>query len=267
MAAGQRRRRRSGSRRKRPGQQQSRKRSAPQVPASGDVQRQAILPRFAGVFRRYRILFVIYGLGLLAGVREFFVARHAEPVDWDSEAWAEMTNVMVRVNPGDPDTDFLQGVRSMVHGNGDEMVSHYETALAANVKHNEFLLQDYAQHLMSTGANWREVNTAVNLWRTNHPFSDETLAVALGTGPRSQSDVAVLVRELRRVAWIADAQLEPRRQGTQQRWSALITFRPARPVDVREAVAALSILAVPERDRARYAVTCRTLTDCSARPR
>lgn len=218
---------------------------------------------FRAVFQRYRILFVVYGVGTAVGLRECHLARTGEPVEWGSERWTEMTDVVSQVNPTDPDTDFLEGVESMVAGDAPGLVAHFEDALESGARHNEFLLRDYAQYLLDTGAEWRRVNAAVNRWRENHPFSDETLSLSLGTGPRTQGDVSVLNRELRAVPWIGDARLEPYEDDGQRRWRVQITFRPPRSVDVREAVAAVSILAVPERDRATRRVVCRTLVECT----
>ena len=219
------------------------------------------------MFQRYRILFVIYGVGIAVGVRELHLSRQGEPVDWGSDRWAEMTDVVREVNPGDPDTDFLDGVQSIVRGEEGGFVTHFEDAIDAGVKHNEFLLRDYAQHLLTSGADWRRVNEAVNRWRENYPFSNETLTLELGSGPRSQADISVLNRELRAVPWIGDVELEPYEAGGRQAWRVHITFRPPVTVDLREAVAAVSILSVPEADRSRLAVTCTTLVDCTVAPR
>ncbi len=223
--------------------------------------------RLRALFGKYRILFVIYGVGVAVGLREFYLSMQGDPVDWASDRWAEMTDVVRDVNPDDPDTDFLEGVQSIVRGNEGDFVAHFEDALAAGVKHNEFLLRDYAQHLLASGGDWREVNEAVNRWRENYPFSDETLTLEMGRGPASQAEMSVLNRELREVDWIGDVALEPYEANGRQGWRMHITFRPPRRVDVREAVAAASILAVPERDRRRLSVTCSTLTDCRVSPR
>lgn len=223
--------------------------------------------RLRSVFQRYRILFVIYGVGTVVGLRECYLTRTGEPVDWGSERWTEMTDVVFQVNPADPDTDFLEGIESMVAGDAPGLIEHFEDALESGAKHNEFLLRDYAQYLLDAGADWRQVNAAVNRWRENHPFSDETLSLSLGTGPRAQADLSVLNRELRAVPWIGGTRLEPYQDDGRRRWRVHITFRPPRPVDVREAVAAVSILAVPERDRATHRVECRTLADCTVSPR
>ncbi len=219
--------------------------------------------RLRAVFQRYRILFVIYGVGTVVGLRECYLARAGESVEWGSERWTEMTAVVSQLNPADPDTDFLEGVQSMVEGDGQGLVAHFEDALESGAKHNEFLLRDYAQHLLETGAGWRKVNAAANRWRRNHPFSDEVLSLSLGAGPRTQGDVSTLHRELRAVPWIGGARLEQYEDAGRRRWRVHLSFRPPRTVDVREAVAAVSILAVPEGDRATHRVACRTLTECT----
>ena len=223
--------------------------------------------RLRTLFQRYRILFVIYGVGAAAGLREFYLSRTGEPVDWGSHRWAEMTSVMEQVNPDDPDTDFLEGVQSIVQGDPGGFATHFEDALEADVKHNEFLLRDYAQYLLESGADWRQVNDAVNRWRENFPFSNETLTLELGAGPRSQADISVLNRELYAVPWIGDAEIESYEGNGRRGWRVHITFRPPRPVDLREAVAAVSILSVPEEDRVRLTVTCQSFTDCTVAPR
>lgn len=253
--------------RKRRGRGPARPTSRGQRPARGASAPPGGLQRLGAVFQRYRILFVIYGVGAAVGLREFHLSRTTEPVDWGSDRWAEMTSVMEQVNPDDPDTDFLEGVQSIVQGDEGGFVTHFEDALESDVKHNEFLLRDYAQHLLDSGADWRQVNDAVNRWRENHPFSSEVLTLELGAGPRSQADISVLNRELLAVPWIGGVEIEQYDASGRLGWRVHITFRPPRPVDVREAVAAVSILSVPMEDRVRLSVTCQTLTDCRVAPR
>ena len=101
--------------------------------------------------KKYRLLLIIYVLGMVFGVREFLVNREQGPVDWLSERWADMTNVVAAVNPEDPDTDFLEAMRSLAEGDQDEYVRRFEAALDDDVKHNEFLLHDYAQIMLNRG--------------------------------------------------------------------------------------------------------------------
>jgi hypothetical protein len=185
----------------------------------------------------------------------------------DSVFWsrhARMTEVVAAVNPDDPNTDFLRGIQALSQGDDAEFVRRFERALAAGMKHNHLLLQYYAQSLLDRGADWRLVNQAVNRWRENHPFSGETLILQLGEGPRTAADSLALSQSLSGVSWISQATLEAYSEDAADRWRLHLAFRPGRPVDVREAVAAATILAIPEDQRPYYQVTCETLQDCSA---
>jgi len=242
--------------------------------------------------QRYRLLVVVYGMALLVGAREYFLSRHqgslggttgceasaascfsisarTVSVD-DSVFWsrhAELVEILERVNPGDPDTEFLKGMQSLADGDQEEFVRRVEAAVTAGVKHNYFLLQYYAQYLLDRGADFQLVNRAVNRWRENHPFSAETLSLQLGTGPSTPSDEAALQGALARVPWIAGARLEPGVEDGQERWQVLLAFRPGRTVDMREAMAAVTVLSIPPEQRPFYEVTCQTLVACTARRR
>ena len=58
-------------------------------------------------FRRYRILIVVYSIGIFVGVREYSISQtRDQPVDFLTGEGSGFTDVMIGVNPGDPDTDF-----------------------------------------------------------------------------------------------------------------------------------------------------------------
>jgi hypothetical protein len=238
--------------------------------------------------RRYRMLAIAYGIALVLGVREFLLAREGEvsgtgaceasaascfslpaaavPAS-DSAFWsshARMTQVVAAVNPDDPNTDFLYGMQALAEGDEPEFMRRFEQALAAGTKHNHLLLQYYAQSLLDRSADWQLVNQAVNRWRVNHPSSPEKLVLQLGAGPRTPSDSLALREALARVPWIAGADLESYQEMGSDRWRLQLAFRPGQPVDVREAIAAVSVLSVPEEQRPYYIVTCQTLQDCTA---
>jgi hypothetical protein len=239
--------------------------------------------------RRYRILVVAYGVALVLGAREYLLARgpsassgvggceasaascfsirsRTAPVS-DSAFWishARMKSVVAAVNPQDPNTDFLEGIQALAEGDEAEFVRRFEKAIASGAKHNHLLLQYYAQSLLDRGGDWRDVNRAVNRWRENHPFSSERLTLQLGTGPSAPSDLDALRRAFADIPWVEDTALESYEEGGTEKWRARIAFRPGRLVDVREAVAAATILAVPPEQRGLYVVTCETLQDCSA---
>lgn len=214
--------------------------------------------------RRYRMLIGIYTIAVIVGAREYLVSRGQEPIDFLNEKWSDMTDVVSVINPGDPDTGFLEAVQALQQGDPDTFLERLEEALSSDVKHNDLLLQSYAQHLLNTGTDHQQVNVALNRWRENHPFSVETVWLPLASGPRNAADLDDLNRALRDVPWVTDAQVEAYGDGANQRWRATLTFRPGHPVDILDAVAAASVLAMPPGQRALYEVTCSTLTDCSA---
>lgn len=243
------------------------------------------------LIERYRLLVVVYAIAICVGTREYLVSRGGEAIGGpggcqasaaacfsvssraeaaDSAFWsqhAEMADVVAHLNPDDPDTYFVRGMQALVEGDQEEFSHWFEEALAAGVKHNYYLLQFYAQYLLERGADWRLVNEAVNRWRENHPFSAEPISLRLSQGPRSQSDVAVLQRALADIPWIAGSQLQLEENNGAQEWRVLLRFRPGETIDMRQAVAAVTVLSLPEEHRGVYEVTCQTLQDCRAERR
>ena len=215
-------------------------------------------------FKRYRLLVVVYLVAILVGAREFLVTQDRGTVEWPGSDWSEVTDVIAQINPDDPDTEFLRGLRSLADGDEVEFNRHLEEALASDIKHNDVLLQYYAQLVLnSPERTWQEVNQAVNRWRENHPSSPETLWMRVATGPSSQADVRALDRAFARVPWVADIHPERFEEDGEEQWRVLLMFRPAQTVDMREAVAALTTLSIPDEQRPYFDVTCTTMVDCT----
>jgi hypothetical protein len=245
-------------------------------------------PRREGWLRRYRMLVIAYGTALVVGAREYWIGRDGRTAGYpgceasaascfgvpartapasDSAFWdrnARTLAVLEAVNPYDSDTEFLEGAQALARGDDTEFIRHFERALASGAKHNHLLLQFYAQALLDRRADWRVVNSAVTRWRENHPFSKERLTLQLAAGPEHPSDTQALMSALRRIPWIEDVTLVRNVEEGAARWSIQMAFRPGRPIDLREAVAAVTLLSIPEEQRRDYVVTCETLQDCTA---
>ena len=194
-------------------------------------------------YQKYRLLLVIYGICLILGAREYWLSRGSEPPGWFSEEGRALTEVLVRVNPEEPDTEFLRGMQSLASGDVAEYERFLEEALEKSPKHNDMLLRFHAQHLIDTGADRVAVNQALNRWRINHPFDVETINYYIDAGPRTEFQLAALEDALQRVRWIERVWLEPiaGEAGTQP-WRIVIDFRDAAVVDIRDVTRAVSLI-------------------------
>lgn len=246
---------------------------------------------FGSGFRKYRMLWVAYGLAAFLGAREFIIAREqggsVGPGSCEASAascalasaqaplgpdafWrrhGEVAAIVEQINPDDPDTHFMRGMQALAENDEETFRREFEAALSSGAKHNHYLFHYYAQYMVDRAEDWEAVNRALNVWRRNHQLSSETITLRLGAGPRTAGEVDVVREALLEVPWIADATLEIAGEGGAEHWQARMSFRPGRVVDMREAVAAVTILALPPQHRATHRVECATLQDCRAVPR
>lgn len=218
-------------------------------------------------YRRFRMLIGIYLLALAVGAREYVHSRRDPPVDMLSDDWARMTEVVEAINPDEPDTEFLESIQALRAGDPERYLRYMESAVASGVKHNDILLQTYAQQLLNQGADYRRVNLALNNWRRNYPASAETIWLPLAVAPRDAAESAALHDAFREVPWVAQEELETVRDGARTTVRVHLSFRPPHPVDIREAVAAVSVLSLSPEERRRFRVRCLTLIDCNVEPR
>ncbi|NNF27755.1 MAG: hypothetical protein HKN73_11090 [Gemmatimonadetes bacterium] len=226
----------------------------------------ALAPDNSPWYRKFRMLLGIYLLAMAFGVREYYLARQGSIVDPETAEWARMAEVISRINPADADTEYLNAMEALKRGDSDAFVRHMETALDKNVKHNDVLLRTYAQHLFTTNADYRVVNGALQRWRENHPFNNEPFEIPLGSGPTTPEAERALRRELDGIEWVLDYDFQaPEDSSSGGRVELYI--RPATEIDIREAVAAVSILALPPEMRSDFRVTCLNLEDCRRVPR
>lgn len=194
-------------------------------------------------YQKYRLLLVIYGLCLLLGGREWWLSRDSEPPGWFTEEGRELTEVLVQVNPDEPDTEFLRGMQSLASGDVEAYERFLEEALAQSPKHNDMLLRFHAQHLIDTGADWVTINQALNRWRINHPFDVETINYYMDAGPETNLQLAALEDALLRVRWIERVWLEPiAAEDGSRPWRIVLDFTDGAVVDIRDVTRAVSFV-------------------------
>jgi len=228
----------------------------------------ALAPDDAPWYRRFRMILGIYVIAMFFGVREFVLARTQPAVDPETQEWSRMAEVVASINPGDADTDYLLALEALKAGDEQGFQRYIETALLdKNAKHNDIILRAYAQHLFTTNADYRQVNEWLNRWRTNHPSSGEGFEIPLGSGPSSPADEMALQREFDTIDWLLRYQLIPPAGDLSPQWRVMVYFRPAMEIDIRQAVAAVSILALPPEQRGQFRVTCLSLENCQRVPR
>ncbi|MDG2281685.1 MAG: hypothetical protein P8L45_01125 [Longimicrobiales bacterium] len=226
----------------------------------------ALAPDNTPWYRRFRMLFIVYLLGLFFGGREFLIARSGTEVDPGSEEWSRMAEVIAELNPADADTDFLLAMEALQEGDEVGYIEHMETALGKGVKHNNFLLAEYAHHLIRIQAPFENIDVALNTWRKNHQLSFEIVTLPLGRGPSSQQDYDAIRRELDALDWIYKWELqEPAAEASQ--WLLLFQFEPAKEAVIRDVTEAISILGLPPEVRSRLRVRCTSWTDCQSQAR
>jgi hypothetical protein len=228
----------------------------------------ALAPDNAPWYRRFRMLLGIYLIAMTFGVREFVLSRTRPAVDPETQEWSRMAEVVARINPSDVDTDYLLALEALKAGDEQGFQQHVETALLdKHAKHNDIILRAYAQHLFTTNADYRQVNEWLNRWRTNHPASGEGFEIPLAAGPSGPADDVALQREFDSIDWLLRYQMIPPAGDGSSQWRVMVYFRPAREIDIRQAVAAVSILALPPSQRGQFRVTCLSLENCQRVPR
>ena len=121
----------------------------------------ALAPDNAPWYRRFRMLLLIYVLGMLFGAREFLIARSGDQVDPGSDEWSRMAEVIAEINPADADTDFLLAMEALQEGDEARYIEYMETALGKGIKHNNFLLAEYAHHLIRIQAPFENIDVEI----------------------------------------------------------------------------------------------------------
>ena len=80
------------------------------------------------------------------GLREYSISQtRGQPIDFLTGDGSVFTDVMIGINPEDPDTDFLRAMRALSLADEEGFSELLEKALSTEIKHNELLLQFHAQ--------------------------------------------------------------------------------------------------------------------------
>jgi hypothetical protein len=200
----------------------------------GSGQKGAAGPLTAGWVRKYRMLIVVYAFGVTVGVREFIVTHGKEPFVWLSPDGEVLMEMMDRLNPDHPDTDYVKAMHALAKGRQDEFRVRLDQMLDSDAKHNEEMLKFHAEYLIASGADVEDVNAALNRWHGNFPFTREPLSLRLAVGPSSARQATLLEQALAQVPWVADFRLERYVEGEAARWEVKLLFRRGHRIDVRD---------------------------------
>jgi hypothetical protein len=187
------------------------------------------------------MLIVAYVIGLGFGAREFVVSRNKQPFEWISPEGEVLVQILDRLDPDDPDTQYLKAMQALADGDQPEFERLLDQVLASDVKHNELMLKFHAEYLMASGASADEVNAALNRWRRNFPFSRESLSLRLQAGPTTVGQATLLEHTLAQVPWVADRRLERFVEGDESRWEVKIMFRRGHLIDIRDVEEAVDV--------------------------
>jgi hypothetical protein len=185
-------------------------------------------------FRRYRILFLVYAVGVVAGVSEYVYKKDRPAFEWLSPDGRTLLGELERLNPKSADILHLRAMQALADRDRETFDELMDSALASNPKYNENLLRYHAAYLLATGAPLEEVNAALNDWLTNFPFTIDPFAVRLPRGPETESQARALEAGLAAIPWITKATLERHVETAEPFWVVMIRFRRGNDVDLRD---------------------------------
>jgi hypothetical protein len=187
------------------------------------------------------MLIVVYAFGVTAGVREFVVTHGKEPFVWLSPDGEVLMELMDRLNPDHPDTDYVKAMHALANGRQGEFRTRLDELLASDAKHNEEMLKFHAEYLIASGADADDVNAALNRWHHNFPFTRQPLSLRLAVGPRTAQQATLLEHTLAQIPWVADLRLERLVEGESARWEVKLLFRRGHRIDVRDVEDAVEV--------------------------
>jgi hypothetical protein len=186
------------------------------------------------MWRKHRILILVYAVGLVFGVREFLIKREAPPFEWETPEGLALLDMLDRLNPDDPDTHYLKAMHALAEGEQDEFSSRLDLALSSDAKHNELMLKFHAEYLLATSTDTAAINAAITRWRRNFPYTSESITFRIQPFPRTAQQAEALERSVAEIPWVADSRLGRMVTGGGEQWVLGVMVRRGRPVDLRD---------------------------------
>ena len=185
-------------------------------------------------FRKWRILLLVYSVGLFFGVREFLFKRGKPEFEWETAEGVELMNRLEQLDPNDPDAQYLKAMHALSEGDQADFSRRLDQVLASDIKHNELMLRFYADYLLATSTDTTAINAALTKWRRNFPYTAEPITFRLREFPRTEHQAEAIERNVAEIPWVADRKLGRSMNGGNEVWVIGVMVRRGTEIDVRD---------------------------------
>ena len=189
--------------------------------------------------RKWRILLLVYSVGLFFGVREYLFKRDKPTFEWETADGVELMNRLEQLDPNDPDAQYLKAMHALSEGDEAEFSRRLDLVLASDIKHNELMLRFYAEYLLATSPDTTAINAAIANWRRNFPYTAEPVTFRLRETPRTARQAEAIERFVAEIPWVADLKLGRSVNGGNEVWVIGVMVRRGQEIDVRDVSAAV----------------------------
>jgi hypothetical protein len=191
-------------------------------------------PGGPGWFRKWRILLLVYSVGLVFGVHEFLFKRGKPAFAWETPEGVVLLEMLEQLNPDDPDTHYLKAMHALAAGDRTEFERRLDLALDSNLKSNELMLRFHAEYLLATSNDTAAINAAITRWRTNFPYTSQPITFRLANAPRTPEQAEAIERSVAQIPWVADLRLGRSVNESGEQWVLGVMVRRGSDIDVRD---------------------------------
>jgi hypothetical protein len=185
-------------------------------------------------FRKWRILLLVYAVGIVFGVREFMFKRGKPAFAWETSEGVALLEMLEQLNPDDPDTHYLKAMHALADGDRAEFERRLDLALDSDLKSNELMLRFHAEYLLATSSDTAAINAAISRWRRNFPYTAEPITFRLANAPRTPQQAEAIERSVAQIPWVADLRLGRSVTGGREQWVLGVMVRRGTEIDVRD---------------------------------